>query len=171
MRKVLALAVVLFTLSALAQEPRATAHNPQFDALKALAGDWTSKLDGGRVGTGNYRIVSGNSAIILDQQAPGEGNMITMFHPDGQKTLATHYCSMGNQPRMVADASSETNRIQFKFKDVTNDDGKSGFMRDLTIVFLDKDHHDQIWTWQDGSGKQESTTLHYVRANAPVQGK
>src|SRR3954465_1698553 len=93
--------------------------------------------------------------LFLEQNMPGESNMITMFHPDGQKTVATHYCSMGNQPRMVADASSNTKEIEFKFKEITNDDGKSGSMKALTIVLLDKDHHNQIWTWADPSGKEQ----------------
>ena len=172
MRKLLVfIAIILVGFAAFAQEPRVPARNPQFDALKTLAGDWSGKFDG-HSGTATYRVVSDSSAIILDMSNPGEAsNMITMFHPDGQKTVATHYCSMGNQPRMVAAASSDTKRIEFKFKDVTNDDGKSGYMRELTIVFLDKDHHDQIWTWQDGKGKQETSTFHYARANAPAQGQ
>src|SRR5690348_2005622 len=110
MRKLLTFfAISLFAISTAAQEPRVAARNPQFDALKTLAGDWSGKFEG-RAGTASYRVVSGDTAIILDQQAPGEGNMITMFHPDGQKTVATHYCSMGNQPRMVADATPDTKR-------------------------------------------------------------
>ena len=174
MRKLAVVALALFTLSVFAQQPRVAAHNPQFDALKTLAGDWSSMQPDCSIGKGSskYRVVSDSSAIILEMNSPGvDENMITMFHPDGQRTVATHYCSMGNQPRMVADASSDIKRIPFKFKDITNDDGKSGSMRDLTIVLLDKDHHDQIWTWQDAKGHQETETFHLVRANAPGQGK
>ena len=163
---------VLLLTAAFAEEHRVPASNPQFDALKSLSGDWTGRYEGKVGGTASYRVVSGGSAIILDMSNPGEAsNMITMIHPDGQRTVATHYCSMGNQPRMVANSSADTKRIEFKFKDVTNDDGKSGYMRELTIVLIDKDHHDQIWTWQDGKGKQEVATFHYERNSAPAQGQ
>ena len=169
----LTLAALLVTLSVSAQtpEPKVPAGNPQFNALKTLAGEWTIKMPDGKVGTQTYRVVSGDSAIILEQNVPGEGSMITMFHPDGQRTVATHYCSMGNQPRMIAAASADTKTIPFKFKDVTNDDGKSGSMRDLTIVFIDKDHHNQVWTWQDSNGKQDTVTFKYTRAKSSPQGE
>lgn len=168
------LATLLLTLTAVvqSQEHKIPASNPQFSALKTLAGDWTMKTPDGKVATETYRVVSGDSAIILDQRMPEEGGtMITMFHPDGQKTVATHYCSMGNQPRMVTDASGDTKSIAFKFKDITNDDGKSGSMRNLTIVLLDTDHHDQVWTWQDASGKQRTETFHYTRDHAANAGE
>lgn len=166
-----ALALCLVVCFAAAQEPKVPASNPQFNALKSLAGDWQMKLPDGKVATENYRIVSADSAIILEQQMPGEGNMITMFHPDGQKTVATHYCSMGNQPRMVADASSNTKEIPFQFKDITNDDGKSGSMKALTIVLVDKDHHKQLWTWSDAGGKQQTETFEFSRVTSAPPGK
>ncbi len=166
---------LLFTSAGIAQqtdkpEPRVPADNPQFNALKALAGDWTMTLPDGQTAMQSYTIVSGNSAIMLDQHMPGEGNMITMFHPDGQETVATHYCAMGNQPRMVSDGT-DTRNIAFKFKDITNDDGRSGSMRDLTIVILDKNHHNQIWTWQDASGKQQTKTFKFTRAKSSDAGE
>jgi hypothetical protein len=165
----LTLAALLLNLSAFAQNqepPKVPAANPQFNALKTLAGDWTMKTRDGKTAARTYRVVSSESAIILEQNMPGEANIITMFHPDGQRTVATHYCSMGNQPRMVAAASKHTKTIPFKFKDITNDDGKSGSMRDLTIVLIDKHHHNQVWTWQDAKGKQQTETFKY----APVPG-
>jgi hypothetical protein len=167
-------AVLLLAVTAGAQkpEPKVAASNPQFNALKTLAGDWTMKTPDGKTVTETYRVVSGDSAIILDQRMPEEeGSMITMFHPDGQRTVATHYCAMGNQPRMIADASNDTKTIAFKFKDITNDDGKSGSMRDLTIVLIDNDHHNQVWTWQDPSGKQQTETFKYTRNHAASPGK
>jgi outer membrane lipoprotein-sorting protein len=170
----LTLAALLLTLSAFAQKqepPKVPATNPQFNALKTLSGSWSMKSPDGKSATETYRVVSGDSAIILEQNMPGEPNMITMFHPDGQRTVATHYCSMGNQPRMIAAASKDTKTIPFKFRDITNDDGKSGSMRDLTIIMLDKDHHNQVWTWQDAAGKQQTETFNYTRSTSSAQGK
>jgi hypothetical protein len=172
MRRTLVMLCLLGSFAALAQEPKVPASNPQFNALKSLAGDWEMKMPDGKVATQNYRLVSDGSAIILDQNVPGEtANMITMFHPDGQRTVATHYCAMGNQPRMVADVSNETKNISFNFKDITNDDGKSGSMRALTVVLIDKDHHNQVWTWRDPSGKEQQETFRFERSHSSAQGK
>ncbi len=152
-------------------EPRVPASNPQFNALKTLAGEWETKTPDGQVATENYRVVSGGSAIILDQKVPGESNMITMFHPNGQLTVATHYCSMGNQPRMVATPSSDTKTIHFTFKDITNDDGKSGSMRNLTIHLLDNDHHVQDWTWRGPDGKEQTESFRYTRVSSAAPGQ
>jgi hypothetical protein len=172
MHRALFVLFLLCSVGLTAQETRVAASNPQFDALKTLAGTWEMKMPDGKIGTQSYKIVSDGSAILLDQNPPGEAsNMITIFHPDGQKTVATHYCSMGNQPRMVANASSDTKNINFKFKDITNDDGKSGAMRDLTVVLIDKNHHNQIWTWRDPSGKELQETFKFERAAGSAQGQ
>ncbi len=175
MRFLLSLSVAMFMIvyAAFAQDQdwKVRASNPQFNALKTLAGEWKSVTPDGKTATESYRIVSADSAIILEQNMPGEPNMITMFHPDGQKTVATHYCAMGNQPRMVAESSADTKSIAFRFKDVTNDDGKHGYMRDLTIEIIDKDHHNQIWTWADANGKKQVETFKFTRANSPNVGE
>lgn len=174
MRRFITLTLVTLFLATTAfaadPEPKVKATNPQFDALKTLAGEWTITLQDGTKSSQTYRIVSGGSAIILDQNVPGAGSMITMFHPDGQKTVATHYCSMGNQPRMVSEGT-DTKNIAFKFKDITNDEGKAGSMRELTVVIVDKNHHNHIWTWQDAKGKQDVETFKYTRTSAPAQGQ
>lgn len=173
MKRILLAVLLLASMVAVAQEHKIKINNPRFDALKTLAGDWEGKFEG-KVGTETYTIVSGNSAIMLDQRMPeeGAGNMITMFHTDGDRLVATHYCAMGNQPRMVSEPSTDMKTFVFKFKDLTNDDGKSGSMRDLTIRLIDKDHHAQDWTWAGADGKTQTVTFEYTRAkSAPAQGK
>ncbi len=175
MRFLLSLSVAMFMIvyAAFAQDQdwKVRASNPQFNALKTLAGEWKSVTPDGKTATESYRIVSADSAIILEQNMPGEPNMITMFHTDGDKLVATHYCAMGNQPRMVSEPSSDTKVIAFKFKDITNDAGK-GSMRDLTIHLIDNDHHVQEWTWVGPDGKSQTEKFAYTRVkSAPAQGK
>lgn len=85
-----------------------------------------------------------------------------MYHRDGAGLVATHYCSIGNQPRMrAADADAKT--IRFRFADITNlasPDG--GHIKDLTVTFQDADHMTQEWTSVE-NGKEHVEVFHWTR--------
>ena len=121
-----------------------------FDKLKSLAGTWVGKTPSGEAVQETFRVTSNGSAVMSDIQ--GEGNMITMFHLDGDRLLMTHYCGSGNQPRMKATASPDGKIIAFEFLDATNLAGpKSGHMHHAVYTLKDPDHLTEEWTWsQDG---------------------
>src|SRR5579862_7134048 len=124
-----------------------------FDKLKSLAGDWQAKGPNGLIMV-SYRIVSGGTAVMETRTPPNEPSMITVFHVDHQRLVLTHFCSVGNQPRMIAQAfASGVERLSFSFLDATNLASPSeGHMRGLTFTFLDQDHVTQVWTWRrDGT--------------------
>jgi hypothetical protein len=88
--------------------------------------------------------------------------MVTMYHRDGAGLVATHYCSMGNQPRMRA-ADGDAKTIRFRFADITNlakPDG--GHIKDLTVTFQDADHMTQEWTSVE-NGKEQVEVFHWTR--------
>ena len=64
----------------------------------------------------------------------------------------THYCMLGNQPRMRADAKADGNQIAFKFVGATNmKSDKDMHMHDVTYTFVDKDTLKAEWThYMDG---------------------
>ncbi len=151
-----ALLVVTFSAFALAQSknseqmPPPKPSTPAFDAIKALAGEWVGKSDSGMEVRTSYRVVSNGSAVMNILADPGDPHeMITMFHADGPDLMVTHYCAIGNQPRMVAKAPTDTKSIAFKFKDATNV-GSEGRMEALTLTMPDADHHTQEWTFRQG---------------------
>lgn len=62
----------------------------------------------------------------------------------------THYCSVGNQPRMRA-STTEANSITFTFVDGTNMKSEDPHMHNLVIRWKDADHIVQEWTmWAEG---------------------
>ena len=64
-----------------------------------------------------------------------------MYHLDGADLVMTHYCVLGNQPRMKADPKSPTNQIHFQFAGGTNfDPAKDMHMHEGTLTFIDDDH-------------------------------
>ena len=86
-------------------------------SLLALSGEWQG--GGGKTGI-TYTIVSGGNVVMEQMKMPAPmPDMVTMYHRDGSGLVATHSCSIGNQPRMRApEADSKT--IRFRFADITN---------------------------------------------------
>jgi len=96
-------------------------------------------------------VVSDGSALMSWLNEGTADEMITVFHMDGQDFMATHYCAMHNQPRMVAVPSTDPNRVVFKFKDGTNIGASDGHMEQVAFIFNGPDHHIEEWTFlQDG---------------------
>src|SRR5215831_17550034 len=75
----------------------------RFAKLKALVGNWTMAGGDGSVAV-NYRLTGGGSALI-ETLFPGQDHeMMTVYTIDKGDVVLTHYCTMGNQPRMKAAA-------------------------------------------------------------------
>jgi hypothetical protein len=136
-----------------------------FEQLKALTGSWEGKNAIGDPVQVSYRLTSGGSALMSEIRGHGE-DMISMFNFDGaNRLLLTHYCSVGNQPRMLASASPDGKTITFNFLDATNLDGpQSGHMDHVVIAMLDANHHTEEWNFTD-HGKEIKETCDLRRKN------
>lgn len=93
----------------------------EWAALTALAGTWaiaSPTTDAQRAFRVQYRLVS-NAAALVEIYGSLDGRFTqTIFHPDGERILATHYCAQGNQPRLQLTATAET--LDFTYLDATN---------------------------------------------------
>ena len=143
----------------------AAATNPHFDRMKSLAGNWVGTNKHGKPVKVTYTVVSSGTAVMERLDSPEGGNMITMYHPDGERLMVTHYCSLGNQPRMVEVPRQGDNDLVFSFFDATNNPTVPGHghMRGLKFHFVDKNHFTQEWTFGWSDGRQESETLNLHR--------
>ena len=66
---------------------------------------------------------------------------VSLYHREGADLIMTHYCALGNQPRMKADPRSPSNQIHFLFAGGTNlDPAKDKHMHEGTLTFVDDDH-------------------------------
>src|SRR5579864_8950110 len=136
-----------------------------FDQLKTLKGNWEGKASNGKDLKVTFRPTSGGTALM--SEILGKEDMITMFHLDNGRVLATHYCGAGNQPRMQASLSPDGKTITFTFVDATNlATPKSGHMNQLVITMPDADHHTEDWTFaQDGKEMKEHFELTRAKAS------
>jgi hypothetical protein len=125
---------------------------PEWQQLKTLVGQWEGAVDeNGKsvVATLEVRMTGDGSAImhVMAKDTPYE--MVTMFHPDGKRLLATHYCAEHNQPRMALLPAKESNQVAFDFVDGTNIAAGDPHITSVVITFIDADHHREAWTSSD----------------------
>lgn len=89
-----------------------------FDQLKSLAGRWEADRQGKTLRV-DYRVISRDSVLMEAWQPGTRGETATVFHRDGERLLATHYCAQGNQPRLAL-TSHRDGSFVFDFVDATN---------------------------------------------------
>jgi hypothetical protein len=137
--------VLLFVSPVAARGGGATAQpkSAAFERLQSLVGAW--KEAGPAKGFSvRFERVAGGTAIMETLTEPGGSTMVTLYHPDGGTILLTHYCDMGDQPRMRGDLAADS--IAFSFVDVTNLSGPDvPHMHDLTISWKGPDHIVERW--------------------------
>jgi hypothetical protein len=126
----------------------ASAAQKSFEELKALDGTWEGTVKNGQPVEVDYRVTSNGSALM--SEIKGKEDMISMFNLDGSRIMMTHYCSSGNQPRMVASASPDGKTFSFAFIDGTNlATPDAGHMSRLIISMPDANHHTEEWIYND----------------------
>jgi hypothetical protein len=157
----IAACIMLFTTAVFAQSDA----QRSFDQLKSLAGSWEGKNSMGQSVQVSYRMTAGGSALMSEIVGHGE-TMISMINFDGpNRLLLTHYCAVGNQPRMQASASPDGKTITFNFLDATNlDSPQSGHMDHVVIALLGADHHIEQWNFID-HGKEIKEFFDLTRKN------
>jgi hypothetical protein len=76
--------------------------------------------------------------------------------------MHTHYCSQGNQPRMVAVAPTRHGEVAFEFKDATNLKSTNDVhMHQMRIWVKDANHIEEWWqAWENG--KAGAHEAHFV---------
>ena len=116
------LALALVTTSALAAES-STTPAAAFAAIKKLQGDWRgpAMAKGMPPAHSVFRVTAGGSAV-QEMIFPGSKmEMVSYYHMDKGNLLMTHYCMLGNQPRMKLNARKSTAReLVFDFDGGTN---------------------------------------------------
>jgi hypothetical protein len=94
-----------------------------FAELKTLAGRWQGSVTkpDGPAATVTYDV-SGNGTAVLERLFPGTNHeMMSVYYMDGPDLVLTHYCAMGNQPRMkLVKATSNPTTLTFDFTGGTN---------------------------------------------------
>ena len=147
----------------------AAAASPAFEKLKGLVGEW---VEAGKDGKPTdkvvsvYKLTAGGSAVheTIFPGTPME--MVTVYHLDGKDLTLTHYCMLGNQPRLKLDQASTDKKLKFAFVGGSNlDPAKDPHMHEGSITFLDANTIESAWVgYQDGKPAEgHQMTMKLVR--------
>lgn len=138
--------------------------NAGFDVMKRLVGTWEMKTEEGVVSI-RYDIVSEGTALMETMShTGGKAAMVTVYHPDGDQLMMTHFCGANNQPRMrCAKPAADGKSLPFEYVDCSNlPTPETGHMHGLVITLDDADHLTHEWTWMEG-GKSGTETFRCER--------
>lgn len=138
----------------------------EFDKLKALVGTWkgTAVKNGKTMEvTNTFQLTSGGSAIIEKIGEGADNEMISVYCAEGGKMTMTHYCSVGNHPKMVLKKTGD-NEMDFEMKGTTGlGSAKEMHMHGMTITWKDADHITESWYLYSGGKKQASCPFELTR--------
>ena len=116
-----------------------------------------------------YRLTSGNSALVETLLKDSPMEMVSIYHDDGDSIMMTHYCGLGNQPRMRA-SGFDDNELRFKFVDGSNMASPTEtHMGSLTLTLLDENRiRQQRQLIEDGVPQPDrSEAFELTRVTAP----
>ena len=116
--------------------------------FRALEGTWTASypeidLPDQQV---LFETIAGDSVVVetIFQGTPHE--MMTAFYIDDDQLRCTHYCSVGNQPHLVAEKITPKT-VEFATMDVVNMASPDAmYMGAVQYEFIDNDHCRVTWT-------------------------
>ena len=119
-----------------------------FTAIKNMPGTWEGNTEMGPVQV-VFKTTGHGSAVMSEIE--GHEDMVSMFHMDGpNRLLLTHYCAVGNAPRMQASVSLDGKTITFNFVDATNlASADAAHMQKMVLTLVDENHHTEEWTFSD----------------------
>jgi len=129
-----------------------------FERMKALVGEWESTGTEGKSRV-TFHLISNGTALM---ETMSNENMVSVYHADREAVLMTHYCAIGNQPRMRAVPVRGGDVLSFQLVDVANLKGKEGHMQRLVIKFRDANHVTEEWTWKE-NGKETTSVFQLQR--------
>ena len=143
--------------SATAAAASGTDSQRAFERMKSLSGNWTGpKMMGTRL-TMNFRVIAAGSAVLATcfQGTPNE--MITVYYLNDGKLVQTHYCALGNQPRMKLNTKkSSSDTLVFDFAGGDNIASTKMNMHGQTLHFVSKNKIENSCTSEE-NGKPTAT--------------
>ena len=152
----LAFTIASSPLAASAQTAAGSPTDPAaaFSRLKTLVGTWQGShtTKDGPATVVEYSLTGGGSALVERLFAGSPHEMLSVYYMDGSDLVLTHYCAMGNQPRMRLVAGGKDGELRFDFVSGTNlDVATSTHIHGGRIAILGPDRFDADWyVWSKG---------------------
>jgi hypothetical protein len=135
-----------------------------FERLASLVGEWRGIQDGTEFRV-TYTLIADGSALMEEFRPRNGPTMVTMFSLDGDRLLATHYCSAKNQPQMATEGIADpmAKSVAFSLLRVTGLTSPGAWHNTgLVVTMEDSDHLTQKWTYLY-NGKAGTNLFHLTR--------
>lgn len=140
-----------------------------FDVLKRLAGTWSGRA-GGENGfdcSVEYRVTAGGKTLVETQFPGTDHEMMSVYYLDGEDLVLTHYCAMGNQPRMRFNPKESTwNVYVFEFDGGTNLKRNEAHVHEGTIHFVNATRLKADWHMFTGGKRSGTNSFDLARNGA-----
>jgi hypothetical protein len=78
--------------------------DPRFEILKQLEGTWAGEPAGADMPSSvfEFNVTAGGHAVEEREMIGSPMEMVTLYYMEGNDLVATHYCMLGNQPKLQA---------------------------------------------------------------------
>ncbi len=155
--------------TAVAAPPTPDQSRAVYERIKGWSGEWVGESTKGWKETISYRVIAKGSVVMESSfDAHPNETMISMYHPDGDRLLLTHYCVARNQPRLVlSDVAEDLSVATFTFLDGTNLPSRDkGHMDKLVVKFNEDGSLTKQWTWYQNGNESWLEEIRLTRAPA-----
>jgi len=155
----ISLSFAVLAVPALAADRAAAPPAKALAPLTRLVGTWEGNVQmGGKTVpvTITYAATAGGSAIV-EHLFPGTPHeMLSVYTAEGDGVAMTHYCALGNHPKMTL-KKSDAHSLSFEAAGAEGLRSASELhMHAMTVSWTDNDHLRETWTsFADGRAKEE----------------
>lgn len=109
-----------------------------------------------------YHLTANDSAVV-ERTAPGTPmERMSVSHDTGGVLTMTHYCMLGNQPRIKLESASG-GQLTMIFDGTGVDDLDAPQMHSVTIAFNGSDEMSQTWAIHEGGDQAKENTMVFHR--------
>lgn len=138
-----------------------------FEQIKTLIGTWqgTRKAyDREEIITARYSLTAKETAVMEQLFPDTPKEMVSIYTQDGHDLVMTHYCMLGNQPRMKTHGEAPSDTVTLTYIDGTGMRSMDDMhMHELTITFMGENHMTHHWTLYDKGQKKVTHTFMFTR--------
>jgi len=138
-----------------------------FQRLAQIVGNWkgtTTSPEATEKATVEYTLTSAGTVLVEKTFAGTPHEMMSMYHGDKKGLVMTHYCALGNQPRMRSEKTDSDRVFKFVFVDGTSFQSTNDpHMHQLTMTLVDADHLRHEWVFFEGGQEKMTNKIEFER--------
>ena len=136
-----------------------------FAKLQTLVGEWEGKTEAGRVLKVTYRLTANKTVLVETWTLGPQRESLTLYHMDNESLIATHYCPVGNQPRLRLKEGGKPSLLIFEFVSATNlSKPEVAHQHRFEMELLEANSFARSETYLE-NGKGEPERIVYTRTN------